>query len=118
MKEIFKVMPKYSDAPLPPLDEEMLADLAKIPAVLEGEFWPQQPCQCLFGVRQFARAAYSGELFVSTQSPGSSTTGAPQRSFTSPRPHSHHFLPTRLKRCLDRLLTPSATNTYWASMRQ
>ena len=44
MKEIFKVMPKYSDAPLPPLDEEMLADLAKIPAVLEGEFWPQQPC--------------------------------------------------------------------------
>ncbi|CAE7328019.1 tdp2 [Symbiodinium natans] len=38
VKEIFKVMPKYSDTPMPPLDEEMLADLAKIPAVLEGEF--------------------------------------------------------------------------------
>ena len=45
VKEIFKVMPKYSDAPLPPLDEEMLADLAKIPAVVEGEFRPRQSCQ-------------------------------------------------------------------------
>ena len=33
-------MPKYSDTPMPPLDEEMLADLAKIPAVLEGEREP------------------------------------------------------------------------------
>ena len=33
-------MPKYSDTPMPPLDEEMLADLAKIPAVLEGEWEP------------------------------------------------------------------------------
>ena len=40
VKEIFKVMPKYSDTPMPPLDEEMLADLAKIPAVLEGEREP------------------------------------------------------------------------------
>ena len=40
VKEIFKVMPKYSDTPMPPLDEEMLADLAKIPAVLEGERQP------------------------------------------------------------------------------
>jgi len=38
VKEIFKVMPKFSDTPLPPLDEEMLSDLAKIPAKLDGEF--------------------------------------------------------------------------------
>ena len=40
VKEIFKVMPKYSDTPMPPLDEEMLADLAKIPAKLDGECQP------------------------------------------------------------------------------
>ena len=33
-------MPKYSDTPMPPLDEEMLADLAKIPAKLDGERQP------------------------------------------------------------------------------
>ena len=41
VKEIFKVMPKFSDTPLPPLDEEMLSDLAKIPAKLDGECTPQ-----------------------------------------------------------------------------
>ena len=40
VKEIFKVMPKFSDTPMPPLDEEMLADLAKIPAKLDGECQP------------------------------------------------------------------------------
>ena len=38
VKEIFKVLEKKAASPLPPLDEEMLADLAKIPAKLEGEF--------------------------------------------------------------------------------
>ena len=34
------MMPKFSDTPMPPLDEEMLADLAKIPAKLDGECQP------------------------------------------------------------------------------
>ena len=38
LKEIWKLLPKYSDAPVEPLDEEMLSELAKVPAVIEGEF--------------------------------------------------------------------------------
>eukprot|EP00929_Paragymnodinium_shiwhaense_P101119 TRINITY_DN6394_c0_g2_i1.p1 TRINITY_DN6394_c0_g2~~TRINITY_DN6394_c0_g2_i1.p1 ORF type:complete len:474 (+),score=175.52 TRINITY_DN6394_c0_g2_i1:88-1509(+) len=38
MKEIWAEMPKFSDKPVPPLDEEMLAELADIPAIEEGEF--------------------------------------------------------------------------------
>merc|ERR1712039_442887 len=38
LKEIWAELPKYSDKPVPPLDEEMLADLAEEPAVIEGEF--------------------------------------------------------------------------------
>mmetsp|Transcript_56995 Transcript_56995/g.135914 ORF Transcript_56995/g.135914 Transcript_56995/m.135914 type:complete len:439 (-) Transcript_56995:73-1389(-) len=38
VKQIWKELPKWSDSPVPPLDEEMLADLAKEPASVEGEF--------------------------------------------------------------------------------
>merc|ERR1719190_219096 len=38
LKEIWAELPKYSDKPVPPLDEEMLAELAEEPAVIEGEF--------------------------------------------------------------------------------
>ena len=37
LKEIWKLLPKYSDAPVEPLDEEMLSELAKVPAVIEGQ---------------------------------------------------------------------------------
>ena len=32
------MLEKKAESPLPPLDEEMLADLAKVPAKVEGEF--------------------------------------------------------------------------------
>merc|ERR1711994_597706 len=38
LKEIWAELPRYSDKPVPPLDEEMLAELAEEPAVIEGEF--------------------------------------------------------------------------------
>ncbi|CAK9035730.1 unnamed protein product [Durusdinium trenchii] len=38
LKGIWKLLPKYSDGPVEPLDEEMLSELAKVPAVIEGEF--------------------------------------------------------------------------------
>jgi len=38
LKEIWAELPKYSDKPVPPLDEEMLAELAEEPATAEGEF--------------------------------------------------------------------------------
>merc|ERR1712048_1041792 len=38
LKEIWEELPKYTDKALPPLDEEVLADLAKMPAVEEGSF--------------------------------------------------------------------------------
>merc|ERR1712196_159995 len=38
MKEIWAEMPKFTDKPVPPLDEEMLAELAEIPAIEEGAF--------------------------------------------------------------------------------
>merc|ERR1740123_2356901 len=37
LKEIWAELPKYSDKPVPPLDEEVLAELAKEPANIEGE---------------------------------------------------------------------------------
>ena len=36
MKQIWKELPKHMDTPVAPLDEEMLVDLAKEPAVIEG----------------------------------------------------------------------------------
>jgi len=38
LKEIWAELPKHTSAPVPPLDDEMLAELAKEPAVQEGEF--------------------------------------------------------------------------------
>merc|ERR1711988_839624 len=38
MKEIWAELPKVTDKPVPPLDEEMLAELAEEPAINEGEF--------------------------------------------------------------------------------
>eukprot|EP00420_Gonyaulax_spinifera_P009776 CAMPEP_0197942526 /NCGR_PEP_ID=MMETSP1439-20131203/124453_1 /TAXON_ID=66791 /ORGANISM="Gonyaulax spinifera, Strain CCMP409" /LENGTH=202 /DNA_ID=CAMNT_0043565783 /DNA_START=3 /DNA_END=612 /DNA_ORIENTATION=+ len=38
LKEIWEELPKHTDKPVPPLDEEMLAELAEEPAVIEGEF--------------------------------------------------------------------------------
>lgn len=38
LKEIWKELPKLSNKPLPPLDEEMLSELAQEPAIIEGEF--------------------------------------------------------------------------------
>jgi len=38
LKEIWAEIPKFTDQPVPPLDDEMLAELAQIPAVQEGEF--------------------------------------------------------------------------------
>ena len=39
VKQIWKELPKHMDTPVAPLDEEMLVDLAKEPAVIEGH-WP------------------------------------------------------------------------------
>jgi len=36
VKQIWKELPKHMDTPVAPLDEEMLVDLAKEPAVIEG----------------------------------------------------------------------------------
>merc|ERR1719410_61446 len=38
LKEIWAELPKYSDKPVPPLDDEMLAELGEEPAIIEGEF--------------------------------------------------------------------------------
>merc|ERR1711972_474276 len=38
LKELWAELPKITDKPVPPLDEEMLAELAETPAVIEGEF--------------------------------------------------------------------------------
>jgi len=38
VKQIWAELPKHMDTPVAPLDEEMLVDLAKEPAVIEGEF--------------------------------------------------------------------------------
>merc|ERR1712050_719705 len=38
LKEIWEEIGKVSDKPVPPLDEEMLAELAEEPAIIEGEF--------------------------------------------------------------------------------
>ena len=38
LKEIWAELPKVSNKPVPPLDEEMLAELAEEPAIIEGEF--------------------------------------------------------------------------------
>jgi hypothetical protein len=38
LKEIWEELPKFTDQPVPPLDDEMLAELAQIPAVQEGDF--------------------------------------------------------------------------------
>ena len=36
MKQIWKELPKHMSTPVAPLDEEMLSELAKVPAVVEG----------------------------------------------------------------------------------
>ena len=38
LKEIWKELPKHMDTPVAPLDDEMLTNLAKEPAIIEGEF--------------------------------------------------------------------------------
>jgi len=38
VKQIWKELPKHMDTPVAPLDEEMLVDLAKEPAVIEGGY--------------------------------------------------------------------------------
>merc|ERR1712176_1047256 len=38
LKAVWAELPKYSEKPVPPIDEEFLAELAEIPAVREGEF--------------------------------------------------------------------------------
>merc|ERR1712218_613483 len=36
-KELWAELPKYTDKPVPPLDEEMLVELAEEPATINGE---------------------------------------------------------------------------------
>ncbi len=36
MKQIWAELPKHMSTPVAPLDEEMLSELAKVPAVVEG----------------------------------------------------------------------------------
>eukprot|EP00434_Breviolum_minutum_P043845 symbB.v1.2.039103.t1/scaffold6351.1/size18810/2 len=38
VKQIWAELPKHMSTPVAPLDEEMLSELAKVPAVVEGEF--------------------------------------------------------------------------------
>jgi len=38
LKELWAELPKHTGKPVPPLDDEMLAELAEEPAVIEGEF--------------------------------------------------------------------------------
>jgi len=38
LKEIWAELPKLTDKPVPPLDDEILAELAQEPAILEGQF--------------------------------------------------------------------------------
>merc|ERR1712003_236958 len=38
MKAVWEVLPKLTGSPVPPIDEELLADLEQEPAVVEGEF--------------------------------------------------------------------------------
>eukprot|EP00438_Fugacium_kawagutii_P023886 Skav233800 [mRNA] locus=scaffold780:531898:533168:- [translate_table: standard] len=38
VKQIWKELPKHMEGPVAPLDEDMLADLAKEPAVGEGDW--------------------------------------------------------------------------------
>jgi len=38
LKDIWAELPKHTGKPVPPLDEEMLAELAEEPAIIEGEF--------------------------------------------------------------------------------
>merc|ERR1712086_1102701 len=37
-KQIWETLPDFTDEPVPPLDEEMLAELAKEPAQEDGEY--------------------------------------------------------------------------------
>ena len=43
VKQIWKELPKHMDTPVAPLDEEMLVDLAKEPAVIGGGHWEREP---------------------------------------------------------------------------
>jgi hypothetical protein len=43
VKQIWKELPKHMDTPVAPLDEEMLVDLAKEPAVIEGHLTSRTP---------------------------------------------------------------------------
>ena len=36
MKQIWAELPKHMSTPVAPLDEEMLSELAKVPAVVDG----------------------------------------------------------------------------------
>merc|ERR1719493_694951 len=38
MKAVWEVLPRLTGSPVPPIDEELLADLEQQPAVVEGEF--------------------------------------------------------------------------------
>ena len=38
VKQIWAELPKHMSTPVAPLDEEMLSELAKVPAVVEGSF--------------------------------------------------------------------------------
>ena len=38
LKEIWAELPKLTDKPVPPLDDEILAELAQEPAIIEGQF--------------------------------------------------------------------------------
>jgi len=38
LKEMWAELPKLTDKPIPPLDEEILAELAQEPAIIEGQF--------------------------------------------------------------------------------
>ena len=38
LEDIYAMLEKESDKPAPPLDEEMLAELAEQPAIVEGDF--------------------------------------------------------------------------------
>ena len=48
VKQIWKELPKHMDTPVAPLDEEMLVDLAKEPAVIEGA-WKADGMVGIFG---------------------------------------------------------------------
>ena len=69
MKQIWQELPKHMDTPVAPLDEEMLVDLAKEPAGIEGYLtstgWPWWfDVRALFTTNRAGAPACPKEMYV------------------------------------------------------